>query len=1348
MAPKLLAKTFAKSTKTVLDVPEALFDADGNLNPTNSRKEESLRDATENVDMPPVTSVENTEDHALDYGDSDSDDDMEDATLPSGSDSLTEGGTDELYPTFPKAEPTHVSRTDPMRGGGLVQEPVSVKPGRMCAHREVRAMALEGADAEEEKRLLQRINEKKWFLNENLYVPECRGSEFDADLAMDPEEWANLKCDICEEYTRHVGDDFARGEGSLKAVLLLRGLYLVADTRIDNKQAEKSIRELEIANAVAEQLNEDKERQLVAAKAKKSLAVQEIGRLGERLADTKRKLADAWDEVKYLEDKVDELNADVDGLNKVVDELAFPDRPHKKARRQEQESLDTTQSQHEDEPVSVDNREDVVMNGVESATTKEPLDLGQGLAYTHTPVALVDRLTSQTEDRQPPPPSQISTLTILAPPMLDIEPVVHDRGFPEDVATVDVIIKLLSTGKPYYVVFDRTPAQQRAVETFVMHDWFENMLTFIGHESNVYVAALQYYHHLKRDELGYNPTLLAQLIQFREWKDISGFHKPTEPERLYRAQLEKLFIEVFCKPGLYKAMLDKYGATPSAVFTPRHWIKESATAPTRESVVRFFANNGISVNMINDAFEFGQQWVFDALDKVYTPFGWTLEELHDMQHKPSWGAPPHGLYPPATDLWVRRPDLPWLHHPNQFVLTQLSDWQHPKLVGLVRAPDLRIKGIIARGLKRPVPRNLHYLHQVNPFLKDARRQENIAAHNQAEGTGPRNAQTALPAALGNRRTSGMPWGACTQQRAASAASTSYIPVAPSVVNPTYDAPSGSYTTGMQYNLVSCERARKRYILELPIHSLGNVLVSFVCNARSQESLLTPYYSKLDVPILYDAWQGEKDLKTLFRNKILLKSADQKFKSSGRPAISYHTTLSCPLPPWLEAHHTLEDHPSELNATLVDLGTRDLGNHLLSVAPTRTPSPAESSDEFGDFGDSGNSEAMNLSEMDSLLYLEVDSDHDDDNNEADWDEVADEEFQERLLEMILKMEEDHRDVGDDDWIPTREAAEAKRRKPEGRPTEYMKGPDTASKSKRTQQRYAKGNRGQKTLDSFFLQPGTSQPVDAESGEMESPPPSEPSTTPILTAPPTRSPSPAQVIPRTWSASVSDDHSESPPLILVDNSDEEDDDDPNEWDTVLDDMVDAQVPGAAPTTTGSGSSSPPQGAGNVRSWHALREKVKTDLKKRNLSATQHNQLLIIRSFATLRIKGLKRIQASLEIARQWHEGNGNHFARRIQALARHYQVFEELPVETRGGHANAKSLLNDESVQTACLAWLTKQAVGSVTHQKFREGVNSEILTALGITPKKPISERTERCWLVPRVMLGGTQNNLWCKSERL
>jgi hypothetical protein len=37
------------------------------------------------------------------------------------------------------------------------------------------------------------------------------------------------------------------------------------------------------------------------------------------------------------------------------------------------------------------------------------------------------------------------------------------------------------------------------------------------------------------------------------------------------------------------------------------------------------------------------------------------------------------------------------------------------------------------------------------------------------------------------------------------------------------------------------------------------------------------------------------------------------------------------------------------------------------------------------------------------------------------------------------------------------------------------------------------------------------------------------------------------------------------------------------------------------------------------------------------------------------------ASEEIAWQFHEGVGSYFARQIRVLARHYQLFEQLPEE---------------------------------------------------------------------------------------
>ncbi|KAI0083081.1 hypothetical protein BDY19DRAFT_998877 [Irpex rosettiformis] len=110
----------------------------------------------------------------------------------------------------------------------------------------------------------------------------------------------------------------------------------------------------------------------------------------------------------------------------------------------------------------------------------------------------------------------------------------------------------------------------------------------------------------------------------------------------------------------------------------------------------------------------------------------------------------------------------------------------------------------------------------------------------------------------------------------------------------------------------------------------------------------------------------------------------------------------------------------------------------------------------------------------------------------------------------------------------------------------------------------------------------------------------------------------------------------------------------------------------------------GPTEIRGWNVLREQVKTKLQrgKKILTMSQVNQLLIIRNFATLRLKGIRRIPASEEIARQWHEStSATYFARHVRALARHYQVFEQLPVERRGGGGNAHSLLNDPNIKHA-------------------------------------------------------------------
>jgi hypothetical protein len=53
--------------------------------------------------------------------------------------------------------------------------------------------------------------------------------------------------------------------------------------------------------------------------------------------------------------------------------------------------------------------------------------------------------------------------------------------------------------------------------------------------------------------------------------------------------------------------------------------------------------------------------------------------------------------------------------------------------------------------------------------------------------------------------------------------------------------------------------------------------------------------------------------------------------------------------------------------------------------------------------------------------------------------------------------------------------------------------------------------------------------------------------------------------------------------------------------------------------------------IRDWEALRSQIKVDLKrkKKSLPLSQMNQLMILRNFANLRLKGYGRIEASYEI-----------------------------------------------------------------------------------------------------------------------
>ena len=153
--------------------------------------------------------------------------------------------------------------------------------------------------------------------------------------------------------------------------------------------------------------------------------------------------------------------------------------------------------------------------------------------------------------------------------------------------------------------------------------------------------------------------------------------------------------------------------------------------------------------------------------------------------------------------------------------------------------------------------------------------------------------------------------------------------------------------------------------------------------------------------------------------------------------------------------------------------------------------------------------------------------------------------------------------------------------------------------------------------------------------------------------------------------------------------------------------------------------------TKGWKELQEKIQNTLKKhhKTLSLSQQTQFMILINFATLLLKGYSRAEASLQIAQMHRSGEGIWFARRICELARHYQIFEELPIELRGGFRFSLSWLNDERVKTRVLLFLKNLPSGKVTPRALRKQVTDVIFPELGIQTKKPISLRTAQRWLI-------------------
>lgn len=380
---------------------------------------------------------------------------------------------------------------------------------------------------------------------------------------------------------------------------------------------------------------------------------------------------------------------------------------------------------------------------------------------------------------------------------------------------------------------------------------------------------------------------------------------------------------------------------------------------------------------------------------------------------------------------------------------------------------------------------------------------------------------------------------------------------------------------------------------------------------------------------------------------------------------------------------------------------------------------------------------------ALTNSDIDSELDSD---ADWD-MDEEEGLESMKALARQVDP----TDDGEWLPPKQVRENQQKRGEcvellsfifsnpvnaERPKVYIKGPDVMSKSARTLRRYKKSWQTQTTLDNFrFTSSGSSSRVASPAPSRMPSRTRSPSVEIVdmdIPASSTLLSQPESLIPRRRHASASPEQSsgseaemdpvdsrETAEILALEEEIEAEvenmvvpDDDLEAWEEELDENI------AGPK-------------GTKRPWPDLREKIQMDIKKgrKTLPLSHLNALMVLLNFSTLIIKGYGRIEASRQVATSWHKKEGVWFTRRIRDWARHYEIFETLPAERRGGKRVQRSFLHRDEIRTAVLSFLRSLPSGKVTPRILANQVNKTILPSAGIQNTKSISLRTARRWLI-------------------
>ncbi|KAJ6494914.1 hypothetical protein DFH09DRAFT_1104019 [Mycena vulgaris] len=275
----------------------------------------------------------------------------------------------------------------------------------------------------------------------------------------------------------------------------------------------------------------------------------------------------------------------------------------------------------------------------------------------------------------------------------------------------------------------RSSAHKHVIANYTMPDWFADTLAVMGRQQQTNLQRLAMCRNRSQSDLEFDVQGLAEFLQYTE-QSIRGCRFVDNAWTLrLRSVRRTMLLEVLNVERLRKKEFAPAQEHVARIHFEKMLITLLAATITTEELVAEMATNGVTIELVNDAWLFARDWVKEVAESSPLPTGWTAAEANTLLARLNGVPDPRG-FDDVNALWPQHPSLPWSSKAEQILQYEVSDWHSPYIAGMKRMANLQIQVIIdCGGTCRPPhhPHNPEHLALNNPWTTRSKESTNPLA---------------------------------------------------------------------------------------------------------------------------------------------------------------------------------------------------------------------------------------------------------------------------------------------------------------------------------------------------------------------------------------------------------------------------------------------------------------------------------------------------------------------------------------------------------------------------------------------------------------------------------------------